>query len=104
MRYLILTLLLLLLLLLSPSVIYAHSGRTDGSGGHWNHFDGTYHSHSDDWIPALFCLGCCAIWYIVIPLSYLLYQKRYKIIKFLFRKMKALLVFLLVFLLDVIFD
>ena len=39
----------LLLLLLSLSFIgltYAHSGRTDSKGGHWNHSTATYHSHS----------------------------------------------------------
>ena len=39
----------LLLLLLSLSFIgltYAHSGRTDSKGGHWNHSTATYHYHS----------------------------------------------------------
>ena len=29
-----------------PFVIYAHSGRTDGYGGHYNRSEGTYHYHS----------------------------------------------------------
>jgi hypothetical protein len=40
---------LLLILLLSLGLIglsYAHSGRTDSKGGHWNHSTDTYHYHS----------------------------------------------------------
>lgn len=37
---------LILLFLYIPNIIFAHSGRTDSNGGHWNHFNGTYHFHS----------------------------------------------------------
>ena len=38
---------LLVAALLSLSIgVYAHSGRTDSNGGHWNHKTGTYHYHS----------------------------------------------------------
>ena len=39
----------ILILLLSIGFIgltYAHSGRTDSKGGHWNHSTDTYHYHS----------------------------------------------------------
>ena len=32
-------------LLILTTVIYAHSGRTDSSGGHYNHSTGEYHYH-----------------------------------------------------------
>lgn len=35
----------LLLAICITSVAFAHSGRTDGSGGHWNHSTGEYHYH-----------------------------------------------------------
>lgn len=35
----------LLLAICITSVALAHSGRTDGSGGHWNHSTGEYHYH-----------------------------------------------------------
>lgn len=28
------------------TVVFAHPGRTDGSGGHYNHKDGSYHYHN----------------------------------------------------------
>jgi hypothetical protein len=40
---------LLLFLFISLGLIslsYAHSGRTDSKGGHWNHSSETYHYHS----------------------------------------------------------
>ena len=36
----------LILLFLMPSVVFAHSGRTDANGGHYNHATGEYHYHS----------------------------------------------------------
>lgn len=35
-----------LLVICSSGVIYAHKGRTDGYGGHYNRSEGTYHYHS----------------------------------------------------------
>lgn len=34
------------LALICSSILYAHSGRTDSSGGHYNKKTGTYHYHS----------------------------------------------------------
>ena len=31
-------------------VALAHPGRTDSSGGHWNHETGTYHYHTGDYV------------------------------------------------------
>lgn len=45
MKKLTLFLAILALLLSLSAVSFAHSGRTDGSGGHWNHSTGEYHYH-----------------------------------------------------------
>ena len=37
--------LLVLLILSTLSTVYAHSGRTDGNGGHYDSFTGEYHYH-----------------------------------------------------------
>lgn len=38
-------LLVLILVVFVCSVAFAHSGRTDKNGGHWNRKTGTYHYH-----------------------------------------------------------
>lgn len=35
----------LIIALLCPATVYAHSGKTDGSGGHYDHSTGEYHYH-----------------------------------------------------------
>lgn len=40
-----LPLVVLLLILLLPVSVFAHPGKTDGKGGHWNHSTGEYHYH-----------------------------------------------------------
>lgn len=35
-----------ILILLFPIILYAHQGRTDGYGGHYDRSKGTYHYHS----------------------------------------------------------
>jgi hypothetical protein len=35
----------ILLIIVTPILSYAHSGRTDSNGGHYNHSDGSYHYH-----------------------------------------------------------
>lgn len=42
---LLVTVLLLLVTVLLPTFGLAHSGRTDGDGGHWDRSEGTYHYH-----------------------------------------------------------
>lgn len=35
----------ILLIIVTPISSYAHSGRTDSNGGHYDHSDGSYHYH-----------------------------------------------------------
>lgn len=37
---------------LSFQTAFAHSGRTDAQGGHWNRKEGTYHYHNSGYTPA----------------------------------------------------
>ena len=39
------TIFYILLMIISIHFSFAHSGRTDSKGGHWNHKTGTYHYH-----------------------------------------------------------
>ena len=39
--------LLVLLLLITSGALYAHSGRTDENGGHYDRINGGYHYHND---------------------------------------------------------
>ena len=35
-----------LMIVSAMTPVFAHSGRTDSNGGHWDHSTGTYHYHS----------------------------------------------------------
>ncbi len=40
-------LIVVLFILIIPTLVFAHPGRTDRNGGHWDHSTGTYHYHND---------------------------------------------------------
>lgn len=63
---------ILCIALITGITVFAHSGRTDSSGGHWNHKTGTYHYHpKPDMISFyLFCLGVAIIIGLVLFLRY----------------------------------
>lgn len=48
-RTLITSLLLLLISLVCIVSVFAHSGRTDSNGGHWDRQSGTYHFHTGEY-------------------------------------------------------
>lgn len=47
MKRFFLLILAILLFVLIPLTAYAHPGRTDSKGGHWDRSNGTYHYHND---------------------------------------------------------
>lgn len=48
-KYLLLICILLVLFLASVVSVFAHPGRTDSNGGHWNRSTGTYHYHTGEY-------------------------------------------------------